>query len=154
MKMKELKLVTLGPEKPKSTSLSQVGSKAERAVRQLRKDAIRNLKKRLRNPGSGNSGLREWSRVDLKASRFKGADIDGPAWRTVVSRTTYDLTNGNNLILEHIRIDKGVGAATLYRKLPPKVSGIRTILHYKEESEKKSVRNSKVTEGRIREEEC
>ena len=53
MNSKELKLETLGPEKPKSTSLSQVGSKAERAVRQLRKDAIRNLKNRLSIPGSG-----------------------------------------------------------------------------------------------------
>ena len=57
--MKELKLETLGPEKPKSTSLSQVGSKAERAVKQLRKDAIRYLKNGLSNPGSGNSGLKE-----------------------------------------------------------------------------------------------
>ena len=64
---------------------------------------------------------------------FKGTDIDGPAWRTVVSRTTYDLTNGNNRIIEHISIDKGVGAVTLYRKLPPKVSEIKTILQYKEE---------------------
>ena len=79
----------------------------------MRKDAIRNLKNRLSDPGSGNSGLREWSRVNFKASRFKETDIDGPAWRTVVSRTTYDLTNGNNCIIEHISIDKGVGAATL-----------------------------------------
>ena len=61
MNMKELKMETLGPKEPKSTSLSQVGSKAERAVSRLRKDAIRNLKNRLSNAGSGNSGLREWS---------------------------------------------------------------------------------------------
>ena len=40
---------------------------------------------------------------------------------------------------------KGVGAATLYRKLPPKVSD-RTILQYKEESDKKSVKNPKDSE--------
>ena len=57
MNMKELKLETLGPEKLKSTSLNQLGSK--RAVKQSRKDAIINLKNRLSNPGSGNSGLKE-----------------------------------------------------------------------------------------------
>ena len=110
MNIKELKLETLGSENPKSTSLSQVG-KVERAINLLRKTAIKNLKNRLSNPGSGNAGLREWSRVDFKASRFKGTDIDGPAWRTVVSRTTYDMTNGNNRIIEHISKDKeGRGA--------------------------------------------
>ena len=91
----------------------------------MRKDVIRNLKNRLSNPGSCNSGLREWGRVDYNASRFKGTDIDGPAWKIVVSRTTYDLTNGNNQITENISIDKGVEAATLHRKLPPNVSQIR-----------------------------
>ena len=112
MNMKELKLETLGSEKPKSTSLSQVG-KSERAIKLLRKDAIKNLRNRLSNHGSGNSGLREWSRVDYNALRFKGTDIDGPAWKTVVRRTTYDLTNSNIQIIEHISIDKGVGATTL-----------------------------------------
>ena len=63
-----------------------------------------------------------------------------------MSRTTYDLTDGKNQIIEHISIDKRVGAATLYRKLPPKVSEIRTILQYKEESDKKSVKNPKDSE--------
>ena len=65
----------------------------------MRKDAIRNLKNRLSNPGSGNSGLKEWSVVHNKATKFQGTDFDGPAWNTVTSRTTYDLTNGNNRII-------------------------------------------------------
>ena len=69
MNMKELKLETLGPEKPKSTSLSQMG-KAERAIKLSRKTAIKNLKNRLSNPGSGESGLRAWSRVDSNASKY------------------------------------------------------------------------------------
>ena len=138
MNMKELKLETLlGSEIPKSTSLSQVG-KAERAIKLLRKDAIKNPRNRLSNPGSGNSGLREWIRVDYNASRFKGTDIDGPAWKTVVSRITYDLTDGNNQIIEHISVDRVVGAATLYRKLPPNVSQI----------------NNSAVQGGIREQEC
>ena len=54
MSMKELKLETLGSEKPKRTSFSHVG-KAERAIKPLRKDAIKNMKNRLSNPGSGKS---------------------------------------------------------------------------------------------------
>ena len=138
--MKELKMEILGPKEPKSTSLSQVGSKAERAVSRLKKDAIKNLKNRLSNAGSGNSGLREWSVEHKKATRYQGTDWEGPAWNRVKSRTTYDLTDGNNRIIEHITIDKGVGAATLYRKLPPKVSHIRTVLQYREESEKNDVK--------------
>ena len=41
---------------------------------------------------------------------------------------------------------KGLRAATLYRKLPPKVSEIRTILQYKEEPDKRSVKNPKIAE--------
>ena len=140
MNMKELKMENLGPKEPKSTSLSQVGSKAERAVSRLRKDAIRNLKNRLSNAGSGNSGLKEWSVEHTKATRYQGTDWEGPAWNRVKSRTTYDLTNGNNSIIEHITIDKGVGAATLYRKLPPNVSHIRTVLQYREEPEEDIVK--------------
>ena len=91
--------------------------------------------------------MREWSRVDSNALRFKGTDIDGPAWNAVVSRTTYDLTDGKNQIIEHISIDKGVRATNLYRKLPPKVSDIRTILQYNEKPEKRSVRNRKISES-------
>ena len=68
-----------------------------------------------------------------------------------MSRTTYDLPAGKNQIIEHISIDKGVGAPTLYRKLPPKVSEIRTVLYYKEEPEKKSVRNPKIAEKSYKE---
>ena len=80
--------------------------------------------------------MSEWSRVDYNATRFMTLDIGGPAWKTVVSRTTFDLTDGNNQIIEHISIDKGVGVSTLYRKIPHKVSEIRTVLHHKEEPEK------------------
>ena len=100
----------------------------------------RNLKNRLSNAGSGNSGLKEWSVEHTKATRYQGTDWEGPAWNRVKSRTTYDLTNGNNSIIEHITIDKGVGAATLYRKLPPKVSHIRTVLQYREEPEEDIVK--------------
>ena len=106
----------------------------------MRKDAIINLKNRLSNPESGNSGLKEWSVVHKKATRFQGTDFEGPAWNRVKSRTTYDLTDGNNRIIEHITIDKGVGAVTLYRKLPQNVSHIRTVLQYKEESEENNVK--------------
>ena len=44
--------------------------------------------------------------VHDKATRFQGTEFDGPAWNTVISRTTYDLTNGNNRIIDHIIIDK------------------------------------------------
>ena len=77
---------------------------------------------------------------------MKTTDIGGPAWKAVVSRTTYDLADDKNQIIEHISIDKGVGAATLYKKLLPTVSEIRTVLHYKEEPEKKGIRNPKITE--------
>ena len=106
----------------------------------MRKDAIRNLKNRLSNPGSGNSGLKEWSVVHNKATCFQETDFDGPAWNTVTSRTTYDLTSGNNRIIEHITIDRGVGAATLLRKQRQNVSHIRTVLQYKEESEENNVK--------------
>ena len=100
--MKELKLETLEPKEPKSTSLSQVGSKAERTGSKLKKDAIRNLKNRLSNAGSGNSGLKEWSVEHTRATRYQGTDLEGPAWNRVKSRTNYDLTDGNNRIIEHI----------------------------------------------------
>ena len=48
-----------------------------------------------------------------------------------MARTTYDLTGGKNQIIEYISIDEGVKTAALYRKLPPKVCDIRTILHYR-----------------------
>ena len=60
----------------------------------MRKTTIKNLKNRLSNPGSIEPGLTEWSRVDFNASRFKTTDVGGPAWKAVVSRTTYDLTDG------------------------------------------------------------
>ena len=72
--------------------------------------------------------------------------IGGPAWKTVVTRTTYDLTDGNNQIIAHISTDKGAREANLYRKLQLKASEIRTILQYKEESDKKSVKNPKDSE--------
>lgn len=52
------------------------------------------------------------SRVDSNASWLKTRNVGRPAWIAVVSRTTYDLTDGKNQIIEHISIDKGVGAAT------------------------------------------
>ena len=52
-------------------------------------------------------------------------------------RTTYDLTGGKNQIFEYLSINKGVAAATLHRKIPPCVSELRTILHYKEKPARK-----------------
>ena len=46
----------------------------------------------------------------------------GHSGKDVMSRTIYDLTDGKNQIIEHISINKGMGAAALYRKLPPRVS--------------------------------
>ena len=58
--------------------------------------------------------------------------LGGPAWKSVISRTTYDLSSGK--IIEHLNIDKSVGAAILHRRLPPGVTSIRTVLHYRTKS--------------------
>ena len=131
MNMRGLKMESLRPNTPKDTSLSQL---EKPNGQKLRKTAIKSLKNRLSNAGSSESGLREWSRIDKKAARYVTTDIDGPPWKDVVSRTTYDLTGDNNRIIEHITIDKGVGAATLHRKLPPRVSEIRTVLCYRDKT--------------------
>ena len=69
-----MQLETLRPKTPKSASLSQVG----KAERNIRKTAMKNLKDRLINHGSGKSCLKEWSRVNYNASRFKTIDVGGP----------------------------------------------------------------------------
>ena len=133
MNMKKLKLENLRPELPKYENLSQV-DRGERAVKKLRKYAINDLRNILSDPRGARPKLKEWTRMDYNAARFKTTDGDGPLWKDVVARTTYDLTGGNNQIIEHIKIDKSVGAAVLNRKLPPGVTEIRTVLLYKDNS--------------------
>ena len=80
MNMKELKLETLRPIPPKIASLSHVG-KAERNIQKLRKTAIKNLKNRSTNPGSGEASLKEWSRVEYNTSRCQTTGVGGPLWK-------------------------------------------------------------------------
>ena len=67
----------------------------------------------------------------------------------MVSRTTYDLTKNKNQIIEHISINKQVGAATLHRKLPPRVFDIRLVLHYKDKSDRKGSKDDELISNRV-----
>ena len=42
---------------------------------QIRKTAVKNLKDRLYDPCCGDSGIKEWSRVDDNTTRFKTTDV-------------------------------------------------------------------------------
>ena len=113
--------------------MSQVGDNS-RYMNKIKERAIAKLQMSLINPDGVVSKIGKWSREDRDVKRYMTTKTGGPAWNNVVSRTTYDMLTGR--IIEHLNIDRSVGAATLHRKLPPGVSCIRTVLHYKEKKGK------------------
>ena len=133
MNMKELKLKSLWNEveAAPNVALNQLG-KAEAYQNRIKAQAITKLQMSLMKPGGNESGIREWSREDKGVSSYVTTKLGGPAWKSVISRTTYDLSSGR--IIEHLNIDTSVGAATLHRRLPPGVTWIKTVLIYKTKS--------------------
>ena len=130
MNMKQLKLKSLGvdEEKVPNVALNQF-EKAEAYQNKIKAQVITKLQMSLMKPGGHESGIGEWHREDKGVSSYMTTKLGGPAWKNVISRTTYDLSSGR--IIEHLNIDKSVGAATLHRKLPPGVTSTRTVLHYR-----------------------
>ena len=55
--------------------------------------------------------------------------VNGPSWKQVISRTTYDMHTGK--IIDHLVFTKFTSQEDLDRKLPDGVTWIKTVILFK-----------------------
>ena len=102
-------------EDKKQTTVTQVGKEIE-AVK----------------PNVEDKGVKHWFRMDKNKKCFLTTKAGGPKWNDVISRTTYDLDNGD--MIEYIQIDETISDEFLHRKLPMGVKNVSTVLQYRSDS--------------------
>ena len=107
---------TSNKEDKKQTTVTQVGKEIE-----------------AEEPNVEDEGVKYWSRIDKDRKCFLTTKAGGPKWNDVMSRTTYDLDNGN--MIEYIQIDETISNEFFNRKLPKGVKNVKTVLQYRSEGE-------------------
>ena len=101
---------------------------------ELWKSVVENKRSRKSQSSSSHSQahvpaeLREWSRVDIGAKRFRTSNSQGPLWSDVVRRITRDLMNDR--VVDDEDITEAAMAKKLYRRLPDGIEDIETTLVY------------------------
>ena len=78
----------------------------------------------------GEAGdLRQWTRYDVEAKRFRGSNSHGPLWGDVFRRITVDLDTNNVVADEEVTPEMTIHK--VHKKLPEGIRSIETTLIYR-----------------------
>ena len=77
-----------------------------------------------------NKGIKEWCRIDIDRQYYVSTWSNGPKYKDVISRTTYDMHSGR--IINHLVFNEHTNPTVLHKKkLPEGVNWIKTVLLFK-----------------------
>ena len=75
----------------------------------------------------------QWTRIDNNVNKFVSTRENGPNWKDVTQRITYNLDN--NEVIQTLEHPQSIPTAELFKKLPEGVTNIKTVLTYRAQKE-------------------